>query len=101
VRWYYNGKIYVDLADAQAAPTFSRRLLVQTPRLSGDDVRAVQERLSLLAYWPGHRGCDQELPGQQRSGRRWCREAADLGTAVQPRRGTVRGRIGASLIRGV
>jgi hypothetical protein len=53
VRWYYDGNIYVDLASAQAPPSFSRRLLVQTPRLEGDDVRAVQERLSLLGYWPG------------------------------------------------
>jgi peptidoglycan hydrolase-like protein with peptidoglycan-binding domain len=27
--------------------------VVQTPRLEGEDVRAVQERLSLLGYWPG------------------------------------------------
>jgi hypothetical protein len=53
VRWYYDGKIYVDLASAQAPPSYSRRLLVQAPRLEGDDVRAVQERLSLLGYWPG------------------------------------------------
>jgi serine/threonine protein kinase len=53
VRWYYDGKIYVDLASAQVAPSFGRRLLVQTPRLEGGDVRAVQERLSMLGYWPG------------------------------------------------
>jgi serine/threonine protein kinase len=53
VRWYYDGKIYVDLASAQAPPSFGRILLVQTPRLEGDDVRAIQERLSMLGYWPG------------------------------------------------
>jgi hypothetical protein len=53
VRWYYDGKVYVNLTTAQTPPSFSRRLLVQTPRLEGDDVRAVQERLALLGYWPG------------------------------------------------
>jgi hypothetical protein len=53
VRWYYDGNIYVDLASAQAPPSFGRRLLVQTPRLEGQDVRAMQERLSMLGYWPG------------------------------------------------
>jgi Protein kinase domain/Putative peptidoglycan binding domain len=53
VRWYYDGKIYVDLISAQAQPVFGRILLVQTPHLEGDDVRAAQERLSLLGYWPG------------------------------------------------
>jgi len=50
VRWYYDGRVYVDLA---SRPAFQRKLLVQTDRLSGDDVRAVQERLSLLGYEPG------------------------------------------------
>jgi hypothetical protein len=50
VRWYYDGQLYVDLASAQAPPPFQRRLLVQPERLSGDDVRAVQERLTLLGY---------------------------------------------------
>jgi hypothetical protein len=52
VRWYYDGQLYVDLV-AQSAPAFQRRLLVQAQRLSGGDVQAVQERLSLLGYWPG------------------------------------------------
>ncbi len=53
VRWYYDGNIYVDLASAQAPPSFGRSLLVQTPRMEGEDVRTVQERLSMLGYSPG------------------------------------------------
>ncbi|HEY3231897.1 MAG TPA: peptidoglycan-binding domain-containing protein, partial [Roseiflexaceae bacterium] len=51
-RWYYDGEIYVDLADAKPPPVFTRRLLVQSPRLTGDDVRAIQRRLNDLAYLP-------------------------------------------------
>jgi len=46
-RWYYDGARYIDVI---ATPMFLRTLLVQTPRLSGDDVRAAQQRLLDLGY---------------------------------------------------
>jgi serine/threonine protein kinase len=46
-RWYYDGTRYVDIA---TTPAFVRTLLVRTPRLSGDDVHAAQQRLSDLGY---------------------------------------------------
>jgi hypothetical protein len=46
-RWYYDGTRYIDVI---VTPVFVRTLLVQTPRLSGDDVRAAQQRLLDLGY---------------------------------------------------
>jgi len=46
-RWYYDGTRYIDVI---ITPVFVRTLLVQTPRLSGDDVRAAQQRLLDLGY---------------------------------------------------
>jgi serine/threonine protein kinase len=50
-RWYYDGEHYMDAVAGQAArPSFTRTLSVETPRLSGDDVTAVQRRLVELGY---------------------------------------------------